>query len=379
MRIFDRRNGSVSALGRLSGAFLLVIAVVFAPIAARAQEVWQLPNGPACIEQWINFAQRTLNAYGGDNEFNARKPWRINQYGLFTAQGIRSAYEPDNWAQFGANKYQWMWGNYTTEAQWPGWNNANFNASGLQGLRWFVRRCVGDASVPGGPGQTGVPSPTGPSGVTPGSVPGGTTLDTSAACPGNFSMHQGSTLIVICYCAPNTFAGGVWGTGVYTHDSSLCGAARHAGAVGASGGMIQVKGAPGRNAYQGTASNGVTSSNYGAFAWSFLFPGVVPATSGVTSSQAEPCPGNMTDLRGTSTARTCQCAPGSMSGRVWGTNIYTDDSAICAAALHAGVVGLAGGTVTAVASPSRASYQGTTRNGVTTLSYGEWHGSYYFK
>ena len=261
-----------------------------------------------------------------------------------------------------------MWGNYTTEAERPDWNNRNFNASGLKGLRWYVRRCLGDA---GAGAVQGVSPPSG-------SVSGGTSLDTAATCPANFSMHQESTLTIICYCAPGAFKGRVWGTGVYTHDSALCNAARHAGAVGSSGGMIRVKGAPGRNAYQGTASNGVTSANYGSYPWSFRFPGIAPATSATTSSQAKACPGNMTDLRGTTRSRTCQCAPNAMSGSVWGTDFYTDDSAICAAALHAGAVGRAGGTVTAVAATDRGGYQSTTRNGITSRSYGKWRGSYYF-
>jgi len=379
MPVFDRRSGLLHVVCRSVGTYLMVFCAVFAPAAAEPQEVWQLAQGPACFEQWINHVQSSLNAYNGDNEFNARKPWRINRFGLFVGQGIRSAYEPDNWGQFGANRYQWMWGNYTTELQWPNWKNANFKASGLKGLRWFVRRCLGGAGVPGGGAQSGTPAPTGPVGAGPGAVSGGTALDTSAACPGNFSMHNGSTLILICYCAPDSFGGGVWGTGVYTQDSSLCNAARHAGAVGSAGGMVQVKGAPGRNAYQGTASNGVTSANYGTYGWSFLFPGMTPATAATTSSRAEACPGTMTQFRGTSTARTCQCAPSAMKGSAWGTGVYTDDSGICTAALHAGVVGSAGGTVTVVAAPGRASYQGTSRNGVTTSAYGKWKGSFYFK
>jgi hypothetical protein len=71
---------------------------------------------------------------------------------------------------------------------------------------------------------------------------------------------------------------------------------------------------------------------------------------------------------------------GSLNGRtVWGTDIYTDDSDIRKAAIHAGVI--ANGerkTIIIEVIPGNSSYVGTTRNGVTTSSYGSWGGSYRF-
>ncbi|MGH7472233.1 MAG: LCCL domain-containing protein, partial [Longimicrobiales bacterium] len=37
------------------------------------------------------------------------------------------------------------------------------------------------------------------------------------------------------------------------------------------------------------------------------------------------------------------CPPGGTAGRVYGTDIYTDDSSICTAAVHAGLITLAEG------------------------------------
>jgi hypothetical protein len=72
--------------------------------------------------------------------------------------------------------------------------------------------------------------------------------------------------------------------------------------------------------------------------------------------------------------------PAEMSGEestVWGTDIYTDDSSVCLAAAHAGVITLAdGGTVQVTMLPGEESYQGTERNGVTTSDYGQWGGSF---
>ncbi len=71
-------------------------------------------------------------------------------------------------------------------------------------------------------------------------------------------------------------------------------------------------------------------------------------------------------------------AGGSDTG-VWGTDVYTDDSSIGAAAVHAGVITFAaGGTVTIRILPGQSSYLGSTRNGVVSLDYTDWDGSFEF-
>ena len=66
-------------------------------------------------------------------------------------------------------------------------------------------------------------------------------------------------------------------------------------------------------------------------------------------------------------------------GPVWGTDIYTHDSAIARAAVHAGVIG-AGETkaVYIQLEPGISGYVESTRNGVTTASFGPWGTSYKF-
>jgi hypothetical protein len=64
--------------------------------------------------------------------------------------------------------------------------------------------------------------------------------------------------------------------------------------------------------------------------------------------------------------------------RIWGTGYYTDDSPIAVAAVHAGVATLAGGSVTIEILPGQAIYDASTRNGITSESWGPWHGSYRF-
>lgn len=72
-------------------------------------------------------------------------------------------------------------------------------------------------------------------------------------------------------------------------------------------------------------------------------------------------------------------AGGQTSATVWGTDLYTDDSAICPAAVHAGkITAYSGGTATLVVVAGQASYAGSTRNGVSTLSFGSWNRSFRF-
>ena len=73
------------------------------------------------------------------------------------------------------------------------------------------------------------------------------------------------------------------------------------------------------------------------------------------------------------------CTPGRPTGQVYGTDVYTDDSAICAAAVHAGITTAEkGGPVTVVIGPGQQRFPGSSRNGVTSQQYAEWPGSFSF-
>ncbi len=70
---------------------------------------------------------------------------------------------------------------------------------------------------------------------------------------------------------------------------------------------------------------------------------------------------------------------GSISGAVWGTNIYTTDSSIAKAAVHAGLLRVGQqGVVTVIVKGGLSSYAGTTRNGITTSSWGSFGKSFSF-
>lgn len=72
-----------------------------------------------------------------------------------------------------------------------------------------------------------------------------------------------------------------------------------------------------------------------------------------------------------------QCPPDGTAGTIWGSDVYTADSSICTAAVHAGLISLAeGGVVTVEFRPGRLIYGSTVRNGITSNTYGEYPHSF---
>jgi hypothetical protein len=68
---------------------------------------------------------------------------------------------------------------------------------------------------------------------------------------------------------------------------------------------------------------------------------------------------------------------GDISGSLWGTDIYTGDSALAAAAVHAGIVKIGDTAVVKVTvEQPRTQYQGSVRNGVTSQEYGQYGTAY---
>ncbi|MCB1950714.1 MAG: TIR domain-containing protein [Zoogloeaceae bacterium] len=111
-------------------------------------------------------------------------------------------------------------------------------------------------------------------------------------------------------------------------------------------------------------------------------PAVTPATPVNTApvASAGPCPQRLSINPDLPLPFSCQCSRDAVrDGTVWGTDVYTRDSALCAAAAHAGVVGREGGEITALEAPGRDIYIGTARNGVTSNDYGVYRQSLSFQ
>jgi hypothetical protein len=121
----------------------------------------------------------------------------------------------------------------------------------------------------------------------------------------------------------------------------------------------------GRPLYIGTERNGVSSLDYPATPYSMVFKGTAPPPPG-----PDLCPASFAVSRELPSPFTCRCsAAATHAGAVWGTDVYTDDSSLCRAALHAGSVTSEGGTITVTRAEGRQLYIGTTRNGVMSNDY----------
>lgn len=96
------------------------------------------------------------------------------------------------------------------------------------------------------------------------------------ACPNTFKdiPDVDKLLSFDCTCgAKLPEGGGLYGTGIYTTDSSICLAAKHSGVIKGVSGLITVKKAPGCGSYKGTTANGVTSSSWASYPKSFYVAG----------------------------------------------------------------------------------------------------------
>ena len=231
----------------------------------------------------------------------------------------------------------------------------------------------------GGPGDAGAGDTTAADTGTGDTRAGDTAGDTGAGDAGVLTATWTTTAQPLrsqsgAYFTFSCPAGGapasIWGTDAYTDDSSLCTAAVHAGLVTLiGGGSVTIEIIPGLPAYAGTARNGITSQPFAAWTASFRFPA---ATTWTTSA---------TIYRGLNTTLMRFICPssGSTAQGIFGSDIYSDDSPVCVAAVHAGLITAAsGGSVQIEIVPGQSSYAATTRNGITSLAYGAWPGSYIF-
>jgi hypothetical protein len=194
--------------------------------------------------------------------------------------------------------------------------------------------------------------------------------------PRSFGAKIGTRRAFIC--RPNLPLQTVWGTDVYTDDTAICSAAVHAGVIkAAEGGVVTIVISVGSDKYPASSRNGVES-----LAWTS------PLERSYTFDRATPARGQID--WGTSAAwlppdfhipLDVECPPtdakvmADVAG-IYGSDVYTSDSPICPAALHAGLITFGGGAVHFVNRGAQKSFASTTRNGVTSRNYGPWDASF---
>lgn len=193
-------------------------------------------------------------------------------------------------------------------------------------------------------------------------------------------------------CPPGCTAATVWGTDIYTSDSAMCVAAVHANAAtAAAGGDVLVEILGPQDFYAASVRNGVSTSTWNHWDLSFRVRSLAGANvdhdgevGDLPVKQPPPARGNTLTCAttaanlagGAGSQHDYLCPPGCLTGSVWGTTIYTDDSAICVAAVHAGVASVMGGPIVLTILPGLPSYQASLAHGVTTGTWGAWQRSY---
>lgn len=196
--------------------------------------------------------------------------------------------------------------------------------------------------------------------------------------PGNLVDFRGQEGQTYYFRVTGSTQGSLWGTDIYTDDSSLATVAVHAGVLmEGQVGVVKVTILAGQSSYRGTTRNGVTSVDYSDWNGSYRVEGVTKTAPSSISLSAFPDPGNLTAYRGQDPTPMFFQVTGSTQGSVWGTDVYTDDSTLAKVCVHAGILAEGEtGIVTVTILPGMPGYTGSTRNGVTSSSYGNWHGSY---
>jgi LCCL domain len=261
----------------------------------------------------------------------------------------------------------------------------------LGGAGWYAHGIFdGRGSAPGtasvepgaGPGappdaDAGSPGAAPPTQPQVANLPSTDPVSDLGPCPQMLMINPNLPTPFTCTCGSDAVhaPGAVWGTDIYTGDSSLCLAALHAGVMGVDGGSVTVLRSEGRQIYIGSTRNGVASHDFGRYVTSITFDGVA------ARSAPEPCPQMLAINRDLPTPFQCTCGPGAatLNGAVWGTDVYTDDSTLCLAAVHAGAIGPQGGLITVLRSEGRPLYVGSARNGVTTHDFGSYAASIRFE
>ena len=214
-----------------------------------------------------------------------------------------------------------------------------------------------------------------------------------AASEASSELFRRSVGHAICFNVTGSSEGVIWGSNPYTDDSSLAAAAVHAGILQpGEQGIIEIDVEPALDTYPGSSQHGVTSQTwnsgggYVALRLSRVnLRGVIPlevwpnrpgGAKPSASRRVLPDPETMTDYVQSLGQSFMFRVTGSTGGSIWGTDVYTNDSALATAAVHAGVL-RAGetGIVKVTMLPALPQYHGSTNNGITSQPW-ENDGSY---
>ncbi|GAB5494596.1 MAG: hypothetical protein Phog2KO_48110 [Phototrophicaceae bacterium] len=170
----------------------------------------------------------------------------------------------------------------------------------------------------------------------------------------------------VVLCPEDGEVSSIWGTEIYTSDSSMCTAAAHMGLIDLEdGGSFVVTFIEGQEEYEGTEQNDIETSSWGSYSLSFSVSEESLEIDWNTRAY------DLEGEEGDSFAVTCP-EDGEVSS-IWGTEIYTSDSSMCTAAAHMGLIDLEdGGSFVVTFLEGQEEYEGTEQNDIETSSWGSY-------
>ena len=253
-----------------------------------------------------------------------------------------------------------------------GVNSSNYGKyDGSYQLTTYNSSSTSSSTTSGGSGSSGSSTSTSSSSRTSST----TSYLTADKAPNTMSAYRGKNGTSYLLYVTGTKDGRFWGgqNNIYTDDSPLNVAAVHAGLVRpGETKAIKVTVMAGQSNYPSITRNGVTSIKYGSYAGSYKL-------SAVDQNVAFVVPDNMKSFRGQNGRSFILRVTGKTNGSIWGgqNNVYTDDSDISTAVVHAGILRAGqSGIVTIKVLAGQASYPSISRNGVNSINYGKYDGSY---
>ncbi|RVE74585.1 hypothetical protein OJAV_G00023010 [Oryzias javanicus] len=163
--------------------------------------------------------------------------------------------------------------------------------------------------------------------------------------------------------------GKVWGTVSYDAQSSICRAAIHAGVIDNNGGLVDITRTEKSPFFVRSTKNGIETLSKYKPANSFIVSKVEEYAADCYTTVAEICPFKRPSSHCPRVfcPVNCKTQPSYWSP-VIGSNIYADNSSICKAAIHAGVIKASGGLVDVLPLERRKSYTGVLKNGIQSES-----------
>lgn len=103
--------------------WLSLVFVLFINLVAAAQDTtpWRTNEGRACIREWMELTLSRLNASDLGKDYNERKPWRFNPYGVLLGKDSWTNAAPDLFNRY-ENVEQWVWAHYNRNeaGRWTG-------------------------------------------------------------------------------------------------------------------------------------------------------------------------------------------------------------------------------------------------------------------